>query len=363
MIDVPGPTFKGKHGLMSQVASPRDGIKTNVSDRLTGLDRQANPQTAADRPRVAELPEKRRHQHDAPIHHLDKQVSDPATRPTRGESRPYINWPVVFWIGVLHIGALAAPFFFSWQAVVLVFALHWLTGGIGICLGFHRMITHTSFQTYRPIRWLIALIGGLAGEGSVLDWVANHRKHHAHSDQPEDPHSPHDGGFWSHMLWLFYMSSGEAHKKHIERWSPDLLKDPGMRWIGAMFLPTNVVLGLSLMAIGYGIGGWYMAMSFLTWGMFVRMCFVLHSTWFVNSASHMWGYRNYVTTDDSRNNWWVALVSYGEGWHNNHHAYPRMAPHGHRWWEVDVTFATIRLMQFCGLAWDVVDYKRGGKGE
>jgi stearoyl-CoA desaturase (delta-9 desaturase) len=165
------------------------------------------------------------------------------------------------------------------------------------------------------------------------------------------------------MLWLFFMSSGESHQKHIERWSPDLLKDPGMRWIGAMFLPSNVVLGLSLMAIGYGIGGWFMAMSFLTWGMFVRMCFVLHSTWFVNSASHMWGYRNYVTTDDSRNNWWVALLSYGEGWHNNHHAYPRMAPHGHRWWEVDVTFATIRLMQFCGLAWDVVDYKRGGKAE
>ncbi len=348
---------------MSQVAPQRESTKTNVVDRSTTLERKTRPAAPADRPRVSDLPEKRRREHDAPVHHLDKQVAPPAAKPVRGESRPYINWPVVFWIGVLHIGALAAPFFFSWQAVVLVFALHWLTGGIGICLGFHRMITHTSFQTYRPVRWLIALIGGLAGEGSVLDWVSNHRKHHAHSDQPEDPHSPHDGGWWSHILWLFYMSSGEAHKKHVQRWSPDLLKDPGMRFIGAMFLPSNIILGLSLMAIGYGIGGWYMAMSFLTWGMFVRMCFVLHSTWFVNSASHMWGYRNYVTTDDSRNNWWVALVSYGEGWHNNHHAYPRMAPHGHRWWEVDVTFATIRLMQLCGLAWDVVDYKRGGKVE
>ena len=100
--------------------------------------------------------------------------------------------------------------------------------------------------------------------------------------------------------------------------------------------------------------------SFVVWGVFVRLVFVLHSTWFVNSASHMWGYRNYETTDDSRNNWWVALITYGEGWHNNHHAYPRMAPHGHKWWEIDVTFLTIRVMQAFGLAWDVVDYKRRG---
>jgi stearoyl-CoA desaturase (delta-9 desaturase) len=163
------------------------------------------------------------------------------------------------------------------------------------------------------------------------------------------------------MLWLFYMDSGEEHRRHVERWSPDLLKDPALRWIGALFLPSNIALGVILTAVGFAIGGWYLALSYLTWGMFVRLCFVLHSTWFVNSASHMWGYRNYVTTDDSRNNWWVALLTYGEGWHNNHHAYPRMAPHGHRWWEVDVTFATIRLMEWCGLAWNVVDYKRGGE--
>jgi stearoyl-CoA desaturase (delta-9 desaturase) len=113
-----------------------------------------------------------------------------------------------------------------------------------------------------------------------------------------------------------------------------------------------------LVAAGWLYGGWWMAASFLVWGLFVRLVFVLHSTWFVNSASHMWGYRNYQTTDDSRNNWWVALLTYGEGWHNNHHAHQRSAAHGHRWWEIDVTFATIRLMQWCGLAWDVVDYKR-----
>ncbi|HZL87444.1 MAG TPA: fatty acid desaturase [Pirellulaceae bacterium] len=344
---------------MSQ-AAPRLNTTLNLAGPAT-LDRKTRPMSPPDSRHISDLPEKRRHKHET--RESKKQVPHVAAEPEPSEKRSLINWPVVFWIGVLHIGALAAPFFFSWQAVVLVFALHWLTGGIGICLGFHRLITHGSFQTWRPVKWLIALIGGLAGEGSVIDWVSNHRKHHAHSDQAEDPHSPNDGGWWSHILWLLFMSSGEAHQKHVERWSPDLLKDPVLRSVGAWFLPSNIIFGVILGAIGYAVGGWYLCASFVTWGMFVRLCFVLHSTWFVNSASHMWGYRNYVTTDDSRNNWWVALLSYGEGWHNNHHAYPRMAPHGHRWWEFDLTFRTIRLMQLCGLAWDVVDYKRGGKAD
>jgi fatty-acid desaturase len=270
-----------------------------------------------------------------------------------------LNWPNVIWLTIVHFGCFAAPFFFSWEAVALTVFLHWLTGGIGICLGFHRMLTHGSFQTYRPIRYLIATIGGLAGEGSVVDWVANHRKHHAHSDQEDDPHSPHDGAWWSHIFWLAWHRGPEYHREHVRRWAPDLEKDPGMRWIGYMFLPSHFVMAGVLALAGYAYGGAFMAASFVIWGMFVRLVFVLHATWFVNSASHMWGYRNYVTTDDSRNNWWVALLTYGEGWHNNHHAYPRMAPHGHRWWEVDTTYMVIRLMRACGLAWNVVDYKRG----
>ena len=129
------------------------------------------------------------------------------------------------------------------------------------------------------------------------------------------------------------------------------------------FLPSHFVMAGVLYAAGYAYDGNYMAWSFLVWGLFVRLIFVLHSTWFVNSASHMWGYRNYETTDDSRNNWWVAIIAYGEGWHNNHHAYPRMAPHGHKWWEIDTTFMAIRALQAVGLAWDVVDYKRHAEKE
>ena len=152
--------------------------------------------------------------------------------------------------------------------------------------------------------------------------------------------------------------SRATFKTHINRWAPDLQKDAGLRFLSNTFLLWHFVLGGALFGAGYWLDGTAMGWSFVVWGMFVRLVIVLHSTWFVNSASHMWGYTNYETTDDSRNNWWVALLTWGEGWHNNHHAYPRMAVHGHKWWEIDVTFRTIRLMQGLGLAWDVVDYKK-----
>jgi stearoyl-CoA desaturase (delta-9 desaturase) len=269
-----------------------------------------------------------------------------------------INWPVVGWLVLLHAGAVLAPFFFSWQGLLLMFVLHWITGGIGICLGYHRLFTHRSFTTYRPLEWLIAWIGGMGGEGSAIDWVSNHRKHHALSDQEGDPHSPREGAWWSHLLWLAKSRTTPEHNAHVQRWAPDLAKDPVLRFLGATFLGWHFLAAVVLFAAGYFTGGLYMACSLMLWGLFVRLIFVMHSTWFVNSASHMWGYVNYKTTDDSRNNWWVALITYGEGWHNNHHAYPRMANHGHKWWEFDVTFRTIRLLERLGLAWNVVDYKR-----
>lgn len=295
---------------------------------------------------------------------------DPAQRKSKAPASPApsasryaagLDWPVLGWLAVVHIGALAAPLFFSWQGVILAVALHWLTGGIGVCLGYHRLFTHRSFNTYRPIQWLIAVIGGLSGEGSVIDWVANHRKHHALSDQEGDPHSPRDGAWWSHIFWLAVRREPNDKQSHLKRWAPDLLKEPGLQWISSMFLVWQFLMAGLLFGIGYAVGGAFMGASFVVWGMFVRLVFVLHATWLVNSASHMWGYKNYETTDDSRNNWWVALITYGEGWHNNHHAYPRMANHGHKWWEFDITYLTILGMRRLGLAWDVVNYKRRGK--
>jgi stearoyl-CoA desaturase (delta-9 desaturase) len=265
-----------------------------------------------------------------------------------------LDWPVAVWIVVVHGGALLAPFFFTWKALGIMLFLSWLTGSIGVCLGYHRHLTHGSFNTYKPVRWLLAFVGGLSGEGSALTWVANHRKHHIFSDKEGDPHSPREGGLWSHMLW-FMPDYGRKHYDQLTaRYAPDLVKDPVMRVLHALFLPSHVVSGVLLFAVGWC--GWnvYTGISFLVWGLFVRLIYVLHVTWFVNSASHIWGYRNYETSDDSRNLWWVGLLAFGEGWHNNHHAFQRMAKHGHKWWEVDVTYWAICAMEKLGLAWEVV---------
>ena len=279
--------------------------------------------------------------------------------PTAAERRrrDNVSYWAVGWLTFAHIVVLAAPFTFTWTALAVALVLHWMTGSLGICLGYHRLLTHTGMKTYAPVRYFFTMIGLLAGEGSPLDWVADHRKHHACSDQEGDPHSPHDGGWWSHIFWLAYHTHGGDRKGYLQRWAPDLYKERGMRVVDILFLPLHITVGISLFAIGYLFGGMELAWSLLVWGMFVRLVGVLHATWMVNSASHMWGYKNYETTDDSRNNWFVAIVAYGEGWHNNHHAYPRMAKHGHKWWEFDITWQAIRLLKATGLVWDVVDYR------
>ncbi len=287
-----------------------------------------------------------------------KSDSEPRAKPAHVWKKP-LDWPVVLWLGLLHVGALAAPFFFTWKGLGVALFLYWLTGSLGICLGFHRLLTHGSFQTWRPVKWFFAWLGGLAGEGPALMWVAVHRKHHVFSDTEHDPHTPRDGAWWSHMLWLAPDRGSQKSRELIARYAPDLNRDPVMRFLDKSFIFWPFVVAAALFSIGYF--GWdaYTGWSLLVWGVFARMVFLLHVTWLVNSASHIWGYRNYETTDDSRNCWWVGLLAFGEGWHNNHHAYQRMARHGHRWYEVDVTYWAIWLMEKCGLAWRVVKDVRG----
>lgn len=278
-----------------------------------------------------------------------------------------LNWPVVLWIALVHVFALIAPFYITWQAMVTCLVLVILTGMFGVCMGYHRLLTHGSFKTFRIVRWTLALLGGLSGEGSALSWVANHRKHHVYSDKEGDPHSPRDGKWWSHMLWFMPEAVHIWDRRVMEKYAPDMLKDKVMVWIHRMFLPSHIALGLVLFLVGYfgtaiGGGGWFGGLSMLLWGTGIRMVYVLHITWFVNSATHLWGYRRYETSDDSRNNWWVGLLAFGEGWHNNHHAYQMVASQGHRWWEIDPTYYCIWLMEKVGLAWDVVRLRDIPKG-
>ncbi len=274
-----------------------------------------------------------------------------------------VSWPIAIWIGVVHVLALAAPFFFTLPALVTCIVLAFVTGSLGVCMGYHRLLTHRSFKTYRPVRWLLAVLGGLSGEGSAITWVANHRKHHVYSDIDGDPHSPKDGAWWSHMMWFMPDFGQKWNRDMLERYAPDMLKDKMMVIIHHMFLPSHFMAAGFLYWIGYfgpaswGLGSAWTGWSMVFWGLGVRMVYVLHVTWFVNSVTHMWGYRNYETTDNSRNLWWVGLLAFGEGWHNNHHAYQQVAKQGHRWWEFDMTYGVIWLMEKIGLAWDVVRLK------
>jgi len=259
------------------------------------------------------------------------------------------NWTFILFIAFVHICAMFAlrPRNFSWAAVGLAVFLHWVTGGLGITLGFHRLVTHRSFQTPKWLEYFLVFCGALACEGGVIDWVGMHRLHHLHSDQESDPHDSNQGFWWSHMGWMLHHSSAASE---VPRYTKDLASDPMYQFFQNNFILLQVVLGVLL----YLLGGW----SSVVWGIFVRLVVVWHCTWFVNSATHQFGYRTYETADRSTNCWWVALLTYGEGWHNNHHAVQSSARHGLRWWEIDLTWMTIRLLQGLGLAHQVKLAKR-----
>ncbi len=268
-----------------------------------------------------------------------------------------VDWIVTGFLAFIHIGALAAfiPSMFSWEGLAICVALHWFTCSVGICLGYHRYLAHKSLKLKKPAEFVVMLAGSLSGEGSPMTWAATHRLHHQKSDQDGDPHSPTDGTWWSHLTWLFVKRKGENRDLLWKRYIPELVERPMMKFFEKTFPLWLWAQGLVLLAAGTMYGGWMTGLSWLVWGMCVRMTFAYHSTWFVNSATHLWGYRNYDTRDHSRNLWWVALVAYGEGWHNNHHAHPSVAPAGHRWWEVDMTWWLIRGLRMIGQAYDVKD--------
>jgi stearoyl-CoA desaturase (delta-9 desaturase) len=239
-----------------------------------------------------------------------------------------------------------------------ILAAMYLITASGITIGFHRMLTHRSFATHKPIEYAFAAAGSMAVQGPVIDWVADHRKHHAHPDAEGDPHSPHVGhgsglrGLWhAHVGWLFD-ANGQADRR---KYAPDLLDDRGMRWMNRHFL---ALVGLSLLLpFGLGLGATGTLAGGLTgmlWGGLVRIFFVHHVTWSINSICHFHGSRRFTTDDQSTNVWWLSAASLGEAWHHNHHAFPRSAFAGLRWWELDLSGLVIRAMRRLGLAWNVV---------
>jgi stearoyl-CoA desaturase (delta-9 desaturase) len=256
------------------------------------------------------------------------------------------HWGNLIGISIIHILALAAIPFFTWKAFGVCMFLFFVISPIGVTLTYHRLLSHRAFKVPQWLEYFLATFGALSGQGPVLIWVAEHRLHHRFSDSIKDPHSARHGGFWwSHVTHLFYHKEFEDDVKQWSRYIPDLNGHKYYHFLSKY----NFFIALSIVPLLYLMGG----LPFVMWGVFMRIALMLHVTWFVNSATHRFGYRNFETRDDSTNVWWVALLSAGEGWHNNHHAQSNCAAHGRMWWEFDLTWQMIQALEFFGLATDV----------
>jgi fatty-acid desaturase len=283
--------------------------------------------------------------------------------------QPYrADWSNVVPIATYHLIALLAfvPYYFSWSGVIVAVIAARLTGMLGINLAYHRLLAHRGFKCPRWLEHTLVVIAICCVQDTPARWVAVHRRHHQYSDEQPDPHSPLAGFLWGHMGWLMFRNPKLSRLGIYDRYAKDILRDPfyvalernwlqvkiiALQWVVffAGGFVAELLLGGSLAeALQFGL-------SILIWGVFVRTVFVWHQTWAVNSVTHVWGYRNYATEEDSRNNLLIGYLAHGEGWHNNHHADPRSARHGHRWWELDTSYWTIRMFAALGLAWDVAE--------
>jgi fatty-acid desaturase len=256
--------------------------------------------------------------------------------------RTGINWVSLIAFSAFHIGAVAALFFFSWPAFFTALALYWISLSMGIGMGYHRLLTHRSYKVSKPIEYLLTICGTLALEGGPIFWVTAHRVHHQFSDKTGDPHTPQEGGWWAHLFWMLVGKPGHSDLSASGKYAKDLTEDRFQVWISKYHYVPLVVSALLLLAFG--------GVPFLLWGVFFRVTMGLHATWLVNSATHLWGSRRFATKDGSRNNVWVALVTFGEGWHNNHHAHPTSARHGLAWYELDPTWVAIWVLRWLRLA-------------
>ncbi len=258
------------------------------------------------------------------------------------------NWNTIFFVAAFHIAAIPALFTFSWQNLVATLIVWVIAASWGIGIGYHRLLTHRGFMTSKWMMRFLATCGTLGLQSGPITWVTTHRLHHAFTDTDKDPHSPRNGIFWSHIGWIFKGIAQNQSEATRQRYSPDLLKDGYLRFLDKHYYATTLILA----AVLFAIGGWTM----VVWAIVARIVVSWHFTWLVNSATHLWGSRRFDTRDDSRNNGLVAAVTFGEGWHNNHHAFPRSAKHGLTWKEFDINWIQLRALEKLGLISNVYAY-------
>ncbi|MDQ6930242.1 MAG: fatty acid desaturase [Candidatus Eremiobacteraeota bacterium] len=254
------------------------------------------------------------------------------------------NWPVFVGLAVIHIGALAVflPGMITWSGIAVMLVLVYVTGALGVTLNYHRTLTHRSLRMVKPLEYLTALFATLSLQGGPIEWVATHRAHHAHSDKDGDPHNSNEGFRWSHLTWLYLANKAILTREQKLRMAHDVASDKFYVFIDKY----QLLLQAGLAVLLYMLGG----ASWVVLGIFMRLVLTYHLTWLINSAAHSVGYQTFKTGDRSTNCWWLALMSWGEGWHNNHHAFPFSARHGLRWFEIDHTWHVIKLLKSMRLA-------------
>ena len=279
-----------------------------------------------------------------------------ASTPAYVQSNPFyrvVYKTTILLIVLIPLVATALALRLLWQQVVhtsdlILLAVMYALVALGVTVGYHRMLTHRSFRAHPVVKLLLLILGSMAFEGPAIEWAATHTKHHARADREGDPHSPVDGFFHAHLGWIF--RDGDADPRVYCR---HLLKDRIVTFVSKTFL-LWAILSLAIpFGIGWILGGWALALTGVLWGGLVRMFLTHHVTWSVNSVCHTFGRREFETTDRSRNEWIVGLLAFGEGWHNNHHAFPRSAFHGLHWWQFDVSSYVIWTLERLGLARDV----------
>lgn len=248
-------------------------------------------------------------------------------------------------MSIFHAAAFTALFFYDHVLLLVALSIWMVSHGIGLAVGFHRLLTHRGFKTPLWIEYVITICGCLALQGGHIKWVAIHRKHHRFTDQAEDPHSPRNGFFHSHIGWMINGDGSLAKSDFIREYAPDLCKDRFHYWLNKLWWLPSVTLATGLFFWG--------GFAAVLWGIFVPVAFGLQFTWMVNSVCHRWGSQMFKTDDDSTNNWWVALLTWGEGWHNNHHDKPTRARHGLKWYQFDPSWLFIRTLQLLGLAREI----------
>ncbi len=258
------------------------------------------------------------------------------------QSRLNINWKNLFIVITFHLMSVVALFFFSWKNVAVMLVGNWIVGSLGVGLGYHRLLTHRSFKAPKWLEYTLTAFGTMSMQDAPDKWVATHRIHHAYTETEKDPHSTRPGFWWAHMGWVILGTAQDHDDATLKRFIPDLLKDRFHVLLAKFYLVPIILSGFLL----YALGG----LELVLWGVFVRVVVGWHTTWFVNSLAHIFGRRSFETKDDSTNNWFVAVLTFGEGWHNNHHAYPTSARHGLKWYQFDMNWLTIRVFERLGWA-------------